>query len=145
MLNSLAVSDLFIFLVTIKHGNDVYRFTQMHTEVTSRGEVYKPIGLDIKWPSPRDTLPRVSVAFDNVGLDLIDEFREFIDPPTISVELTTSVSPDIIEKSYTDIKVDSVEYNVASLSCTGTVKNMLSKQFPSEKYDVIGFNGIHYI
>jgi hypothetical protein len=144
MLNSLMVSDVFIFLVTVKHGVEEHRFTQMHTTVTSRGKDYKPYGLQIQWPNPKDALPKVNVVFDNVDRELVQIFRKFTDAPTITVELTTSLDPNIVEKSYADIQVNSVSYDAMSIQVAGTVKNMLSKAFPYVKYDVPGYPGIHY-
>lgn len=132
------------FLVTLTTpGNPPLRLTDNNEPVVSRGNTYEPFYMEITLPIQNaDELPTVEIHFLHLSSEIIEEVRAFRQPPGITIELVTSITPDIVERTVDFAVLRNVTYDSMIISGRLDLQNVLTSSIPSESYSPQRFPGL---
>ena len=138
--------DPFLALVTLNHVSfaSPIRLVNNQVNITSRGNVYSAFPFRFTLPvDDGETLRQAVIEFDNVSLDLIDEFRS-VNNTTIEVtiELILASIPDIVQMSVEELKIGRINYDSQKVVAELYVDNILQSGLTSEKYTPQNFPGL---
>ena len=85
-------------------------------------------------PDDGDSAREVSIEFDNVSLELIDELRSITDAIDVKIDMILASDPDSIQLSVEDLKMRSVTYTAQRVSARLFMDSFLNVEMTSEKY-----------
>lgn len=98
----------------------------------SNSKTYYFIPFQLSLPDEDDTgTSQMSISFDNVGRDLVPAIRNATSAPDVQVDIVMSCSPNIIEASFPDFIISSVEFDELTVSGTLTLDLFDDEPFPS--------------
>jgi hypothetical protein len=137
-------SDPFLTLLTLSHTSfsDI-RLVNNTSDVTSNSLVYT--AFPFKLVLPRDdgeTSREITIDFDNVGLDLVEEIRTVTDFIDVKIELILSSIPDEVQMSFQELKIQNITYNKSRISAKLFLDTFLNTEMTSEKYTPTIFPGL---
>lgn len=120
--------EVFVILLTIDHPN----FTQpimVSSDPTqllpisnvrgtiSRGNEYPFLPFTIDLPNQDDTgIAKARISIDNIDRTMVNAVRTANSALSVTVEIVLSSSPDIIEVSIPDFRIDHVTYDSMTIS-----------------------------
>jgi hypothetical protein len=135
---------VWIFLVSIgTPGNPVLRLCNNSEPIVSRGETYQPFPFSVKLSTDDgETLPVMQLEFMHLSGEITEAIRGFEQAPDISIELVTNITPDIVERQLSYVKLVNVSYDAMTVSGTLNVINTLSVAFPAESYTPSRYPGL---
>lgn len=84
----------------------------------------------------------VSIEFDNVSLELINELRLVTTAIDAKLEMVLASIPDDVQISLEELKIGSVSYNKTRVSAKLYMDNFLNTEMTSERYDQKSFPGL---
>lgn len=136
--------DPFLILVTLSHPSfTTIRLVNNSENVISNGNVFQAFPMKIRLPvDDGETNREAQIEFDNVSLEILSEIRTvstFID---VKIELILASSPDDIQISFEELKIQSVNYDKQKISARLFLDNFLNTALPSERYGATNFQGI---
>jgi hypothetical protein len=98
--------------------------------ITSRGQAYLPFPFKITLPeSDGETLPKVKYTIANVDQSLVEAIRAEITPPTIKLEVVTTINLDAPEIIIDGLVMHDASYDAVQISGTLSIPNILSRKF----------------
>lgn len=137
-------NDPFLILLTLSHSSFPDIFIVNNSEnIISNGDTF--IGFPFKITLPVDdgeSSRSVTVEFDNVGLDLINEIRSVTDLIDVKLQMILASDPDNIEIELSELKLKDVSYNVNTIKATLFVDDFLNTGMTSERYAPTNFPGL---
>jgi Domain of unknown function (DUF1833) len=137
------VAWLCLLTIWTGDGSDAVHVVNNSEAITSRGIEYAPFPFNVTLPADdSETLPQVSLVLSNVDNAIIQFVRGQLVAPNIALELVTSAYPDIVEKSFTFLKLVSVTYDAMTIQGRLDVDNFLAQKFPAESYVPPQFPGL---
>jgi hypothetical protein len=136
--------DPFLILVTISHASfTTIRLVNNSTQIVSRGNTYLPFPMSIKLPvDDGETAKGVSIDFDNVSLELLDELRTVTTPMDVSLEMILASIPNVVQMSLYDLKITNVTYTKTRVSASLILDTFLNTEMTGESYGPTNFPGI---
>lgn len=137
--------DPFLLLIEVSHPTDfaTMYFAQNTEDVVSNGNTYKAFPVEIKLPDDtEESVPTIEMTFDNVSLELIDEFRQATSDVTFKLKGVLASLPDVVEIEYNELKLTNISYNATTLNATLAIDDLLSEGLTSEKYEPTFYAGI---
>jgi hypothetical protein len=136
--------DPFLMFVTISHATFPTLYLVNNTvDQTSRGQLYQAFPMQIKLPNDDgETVREVSIEFDNVSLELIQELRSVIDPMDVKIEMILASTPDEVQLSLEELKMKSVIYDKQKVSAKLYMDSFLNVELTSEKYTPTIYPGL---
>lgn len=137
-------SDPFLMLVTVSHPTfDTIYLANNTEDIVSRGVTYTAFPMQITLPGDDGESSReVRIEFDNVSLELIEDFRRINSPPDVKVEMILASDPDTIQLSLEDLKLRNISYNKSRISARLYMDNFLNIELTSERYTPENFPGL---
>ncbi len=137
-------SDPFVMLVTLTHTSfTTLRLVNNTENVVSRGNTYNAFPMTITPPvDDGESLREVSITFDNVSLESVDELRTVTTPIDVVIEMVLASSLDTVQHSLEELKIRNITYNKSTISARLYMDDFLSVELTSEKYDPGTFNGL---
>lgn len=140
-------NDPFLTLVTLTHSSFVspIRLVNNTSNIISRGNTFSAFPLKITLPvDDGETSREVTIQFDNVSLELIDEIRSVSSADRIGVklELVLASLPDAVQISLEEMKIGAVTYNSKVVSAKLVMDDFLNSEITSEKYGPDNFPGL---
>lgn len=152
---SQSTNKVFVVLVTINHVN----FTQPirvssdnavllpeagQRGTISRGEEYVFVPFDITLPVQDETeSARAQIVIDNVDRRMIQALRENTNQPlSITIELVVSDSPDTVEISMDDFRLERVTYDAFTITGDLSMEYFDLEPYPAGRFTPSGFPGI---
>jgi hypothetical protein len=137
--------DPLLMLVTLEHpsfGSPIYLVSNTEN-IVSRGNTHTAFPMEIRLPADDGESSReVSIEFDNVSLELIDELRSITSPIEAKVELVLASDPDTVQLAYEELKIRQVTYNKQRISAKLYLDSFLNVQLTSESYGPTNFPGL---
>jgi hypothetical protein len=136
----------FFFLLTLTHkgSHPTYLVNNMEP-VVSRGIEFQPYPFSLILPNDDTSrTPTVKITVDNVDRSLTEEIRALIEPPLVTVELVSSMFPDIVERQIDYLKVRDVVYDAMRVDFTLEIQNIMARKFPCDYYTPDQFVDLFY-
>lgn len=137
-------SDPFLILVTLSHADfSTVRLVNNSENVVSRGNTFMSFPMRIVLPVDDGESDReVSIEFDNVSRELIEEIRSVTTQIDVTLEMILASTPDVVQMSIEELKIGNLSYNQNTISAKLYLDNFLSSAMTSEKYTAQTFPGI---
>lgn len=140
-------NDPFLTLITLSHSSfpSPLRFVNNSVSIVSRSNTYLAFPVKIVLPADDgETDRQVSLQFDNVSLELIDEIRTVSNGEQIGVklEMVLSSMPDDVQFSLEELKILSVSYNQKYVNALLGLDDFLNTELSSERYSPSIFRGL---
>lgn len=134
----------FLMLVTLTHPSfSTIRLVNNSEDIVSNGNTFLAFPMRIKMPvDDGETTREVSIEFDNVSLDLIDELRLVTSPIDVKVELILSSNPNQVQISLEELKLRNVSYNKQRVTAKLYLDSFLNIELTSERYTPKNFPGL---
>jgi hypothetical protein len=138
-------SDPFLMLVTLTHVDFVatQRLVNNASNITSNGFGFTAFPMEITLPADDgETAREVSISFDNVGRDLIDEIRSITTPIGIKIEMVLASDPDQVQITLDDLKIGTISYNASKISARIFMDDFMNTAMTEEKYTPTLYPGL---
>ncbi len=137
-------SDPFLTLVTLSHDDfATIRLVNNTEDIVSRGDTFTAFPMRIGLPSDDGEKAReVTLDFDNVALDLINEIRTVTTPISVKLEMVLASIPDDVQIAFEELKIQSLSYSKTRVSARLFLDSFLSTEMTSEKYSPLIFPGL---
>lgn len=129
--------DPFLMLVEVNHPtfSAPVRLVNNTQDIVSRGETYISFPMEVTLPvDDGESAREVSIQFDNVSLELMDELRTITSPADVVVEMVLASNPDDVQISLEELKMGSIDYNKQRVRANLYLDNFLNTEMTSEKY-----------
>lgn len=137
-------NDPYLILLTLSHEtfDDIYLVNNT-VEITSQGRTFIPFPFKLK-PSVDDgeSAREVTIEFDNVSLELIEEIRSVTSPIAVKVEMILASIPDDIQNTLEDMVIQGLTYNKTRIVARLILDNFLNSEMTSERYTPSNFPGL---
>lgn len=114
--------DPFIVLLTLDHGSlDAPIYIAHNREnVVSRGNTYLAYPLQISLPTDNDNAPQAKITVANISREIGRALERCVYPPTCTIELVLSSTPDTVERSWNDFSFTEASWD--AFRVTGTLE-----------------------
>lgn len=127
--------------------NFTQRLSETDTEVIygtiSNSEEYIFVPLEITLPSEeQDGSSRASLVIRDVTRYLTPIIRTLPGPPKIKIELVLKSTPDVVEATFTDFFISSINYNSDSVTCDLSLIDYQVEPFPVYSFTPKFFPGL---
>lgn len=137
--------DPFLTLVTLSHPEfaDDIRLVNNTVDITSNGQIYSAFPMNIV--PPRDdgeTTREVTIVFDNVSLELLDELRTATVSIQVKLDMILASNPDEIQMSLGELKIKTVSYNASTITAQLYLDDFFNTELTSEKYNPTDWKGL---
>lgn len=135
----------FITLFTLTHPSfaNTIRIVNNTESVSSNGNTFESFPVKVVLPADdNETVREVQIQFDNVSLELIDEFRGVTSPIDVKIQMVLSDNPNFIQYELEDLKLKSISYNAQTITAKLVMDDFLSSGLTSERYTPSNFPGI---
>lgn len=128
-----------LLLITIAHpelAGGVLRLVRDYAPVTSRGNVYTPTALQVRWMGAQPDRPsRASLRLDDVDKTLLDALRSVRKPaPVVTIEAVLASSPDVVQTAITGCEMRELPYDSVSIEGDLTLPAIDDVAFPPRLY-----------
>lgn len=136
--------DPLLMLVTLSDPSfaDI-RLARNTVNIVSRGQTYLAFPMEIRLPADDGERVRdVTIEFDNVSLELIDEIRTVTRPISVKIEMVLSSAPDIVQLAYEELKIRNISYNAQKLIASLFMDSFLNVSLGSETYAPQNYPGL---
>jgi hypothetical protein len=138
-------NDPFLTLITLSHpdfSSDI-RLVNNSVDIVSRGETFVAFPVNIILPSDDGESTReVSITFDNVSRELMNELRTIITPIDVKLEMILASIPDIVQIELAELKIQSISYDAKKVAAKLVMDNFLNVEMTSERYTPEAFRGL---
>lgn len=136
--------DPLLMLVTLSHPDfsPIYLVNNVE-DIVSNGNTFIAFPMKIRLSvEDGETQKEVSIEFDNVGLDLIDELRTVTTPVQVRIDTVLASDPNQIQTTIEELKMRSVNYNSKRITAKLYLDSFLNVELTSEKYSPSNFPGL---
>jgi Domain of unknown function (DUF1833) len=137
--------DVFLILLTLSHptfASDI-RLVNNSTDIVSRGDTFTAFPFKIRLPvDDGESNREVSIEFDNVSLELLDELRTVTTSIEVNIEMILNSLPDEVQISLGELKIQTVSYNKQTVSARLFLDSFLTTELNSEVYSPSVYPGI---
>lgn len=135
--------DPFLTLVTLQGQTFTARLVNNSVDITSRGNTFTAFPMKITLPvDDGQTARSFAIEFDNASLLLINSLRSVTGTIGVTIEMVLASMPDVVQFSFEDLIVTSVNYNASKISATIMMDNFLAVEMTSERYTPSGYPGL---
>lgn len=136
--------DPLLMLVTVSHPSfSTVRLVNNTEDITSRSQTFMAFPMLITPPSDDGESAReVSIEFDNVSLELINEFRQITSPADVKIEAVLASDPDQVQISYEELKLRNITYDKQRIRAKLYMDSFLNVELTSETYGANNFPGL---
>lgn len=137
--------DPFLALLTLTHpsfSQPIYLVNNTE-DIVSNGNTF--VAFPFKFILPSDdaeSTRELSLEFDNVSLELLDEIRSVTTSISLKLEMVLASIPDEIQYEFSELKISNITYNKNRISAKVFLDVFLSSEIPSEKYLPSNFPGL---
>jgi hypothetical protein len=123
-------------LVTLIHPSfTTVKLVNNSEDIVSNGETFTSFPMRIRLPADDGESTReVSIEFDNVSRELIDELRTVTTPIDVKIEMILASNPDDIQITLDELKMRNVTYNKSIVSARLYLDSFLNVELTSERY-----------
>lgn len=137
--------DPFLTLLTLTHPDfpAPIRLVNNSENIISRGDTYTAFPFRLTLPvDDGETLREVSIDFDNVSLELLDEIRSVTTAIDVKMEMILASIPDDVQIQLSELKIGNVNYSQYMISAKLYMDDFLSSALTSESYTPTNYPGL---
>lgn len=103
--------------------------------LTSRGEDYIALPFSIALPEDTDEeVPSVQLRIDNIDRRIVDAVRSISSPPTVTLEVVLSDSPDTVEYGPVELTLTNCTFDAFEVKGQLQQEDLLNDRYPSTQY-----------
>ena len=137
--------DVFLTLLTLTHPSFAgpIRLVNNSVDVISRGQTFIAFPFKLRLPvDDGESAREVSIEFDNVSLEILDELRTVTTSIEVKMEMVLASIPDEVQISIEELKIQTVNYNKQVISARLFLDSFLTTELNSEIYSPTLYPGI---
>jgi len=138
-------SDPFLTLLTLTHPTftSPIRLVNNSVQIISRGNTFLPFPVSISLPADDgETIRQVSIVFDNVSLELINEIRSTTTGISVKLEMVLASAPDQVQIELDELTIVGIQYNAQQITARLQMDNFLNSELGAETYGTTNFRGL---
>ncbi len=133
----------FLTLVTLTHPAFTARLVNNTKDIISRGNVFYAVPIKVNFPvEDGETAREFSLVIDNVSLEIITQMRSVTGNIGVKFELILTSTPDVVQMSYEDLLIKSINYNAKTIAAKISMDSFLVTEMTSEKYTPSLYKGL---
>ena len=111
--------------------------------VTSNSNVFIPMPFEFSLPGSRtDQIPKVEISIDNVDKRIVNAVRSITESPVMKVEVILKGSPDTVEATFDNLKIEQVRYNALKVTGSLVHEDIWNESVPQHSYTPDLFPGL---
>lgn len=143
-INAEQTEEAWLVLMVISHPSlaQPIRVVNNPVNITSGGNVYLAAAFNVTLPDDGESVPVVTLEIDNVDRGIMDAARAISTPPTCSIFVVISSTPNTIEAGPFDMTMSDVNYSAAKISATLIYEDLLNEPFPAPSFNAVLFPGL---
>lgn len=137
--------DVFLTLLTLSHPSFVadVRMVNNSVDIISRGNTFIAFPFKIRLPvDDGESAREVSIEFDNVSLEILDELRTVTTAIDVKIEMILASIPNDVQISIEELKIQNVSYNKHTVSARLFMDSFLTTELNAELYSPTLYPGI---
>jgi len=142
--NASVTNNAFFFLISIVGDSHTFNVVNNIEDVVSNGVTYTAYPFNITMMNQNDSAPKISLSIDNIDRHLTEMIREQLEAPIFTLQMVLSNDLDYVEKTIDFLELTDVTYNAFTITGTLVSSDILSRNFPSEKYTPAAYPGLFY-
>lgn len=145
-INAPQTGEVFLVLVEITHEDLVtpLRFVNNTKDITHNSNTYTAVAFRFTPPVEEDgTISNTSIEFDNVDRSITQVIRSLSSPPSITIKVVLSSSPDTVEAGPWEFILRNVVYNMHTISGDLFYQNYVRNYTSSLSYSTYNFPGLY--
>jgi hypothetical protein len=138
-------NDPFLTLITLNHSSfsAPIRLVNNSVDIISRTNTFTAFPVRITLPADDgETAREVSIEFDNVSRELINEIRQVTDSIDVTLEMVLASIPDEVQIELAELKIYSISYNKTTINAKLAFDTFLNIEMDAEKYTPTNFPGL---
>lgn len=140
-------NKVFLVLLTIQHADigspDTLYFVNNYEDVSSGGDTYTAYPFMINLPGDiEDQLTQVQLVIDNVDRSIVEAIRTLTGPPTVTLSVVLSDTPDVIEAGPFEMTLRNTEWDAITVSGSLQPQDILNEPYPGDGYTPQNFPGM---
>ena len=138
--------EIWIALIEITHPllSQPIRVCSDAKNVYSNGKTFIAYPFELQLPSSTATeVPKASIKIDNVDQDIMFNLRSINTPPNISFSIVRAGNPNLIEVSYPNFILNSVQYDALTITGDISVEQYMTEPYPKDTYTPGRFPGLY--
>ena len=152
--NAQQTNEAFVVLVTINHSTfdaPVRVCSDPHEllpdagvrGIISRGNEYIFMPFEVELPQQDDSgVARAKITMDNISREIVAAVRQATSALSITLEVVLASSPDTLEVSVADFRLERVTYDALTISGEISVEYFDLEPYPSRRFTPADFPGI---
>ena len=127
-----------LVLLTLAHLQlDVpVRVTSDAVATTSNGHTFQPFPFEVTLPDDVEgRAPQAQLRIDNTSQEIIALLRGLTTPPSLTIQIVRSATPDVVEREWSGLEWRSSQYDIGAITGMLTVDDLALEEFPYVTFD----------
>lgn len=127
-----------LVLLTLEHPglDQPIRVTSDAVATTSNGHTFQPFPFEVTLPDDVEgRAPQAQLRIDNTSQEIIALLRGLTTPPSLTIQIVRSATPDVIEREWSGLEWRSSQYDIGAITGTLTIEDMALEEFPYITFD----------
>ncbi len=130
-------------LLTIEAGATVLRVCNNNEPVISGGENFADYPFNITLPSDGEGIPSADLQIANVDNEISEAMDALGSSPLCKIEVVLASTPDVIEMSFSHLKMRGVKQDDISISATLSQSQIDNRPYPPLRVTQRDFPGLY--
>ena len=127
-----------LVLLTLEHPelDAPIRVTSDAVATTSNGHTFQPFPFEVTLPDDVEgRAPQAQLRIDNTSQEIIALLRGLTTPPSLTIQIVRSATPDVVEREWSGLEWRSSQYDIGAITGTLTIEDMALEEFPYITFD----------
>ena len=127
-----------LLLLTITHPTmpTPIRLSSDAVDTISNGQTFQHFPFELILPDDVEgRAPQAQLRIDNTSQEIIALLRGLTTPPSLTIQIVRSATPDVIEREWSGLEWRSSQYDIGAISGTLTIEDMALEEFPYITFD----------
>ena len=127
-----------LVLLTLEHPglDQPIRVTSDAVATTSNGHTFQPFPFEVTLPDDVEgRAPQAQLRIDNTSQEIIALLRGLTTPPSLTIQIVRSATPDVVEREWSGLEWRSSQYDIGAITGTLTIEDMALEEFPYITFD----------
>lgn len=137
-LSAQQTDSAWLILLTVSHADlaTPIRVTSDAVATVSNGNTYTPYPFEVSLPDDVEgRVPYATLRIDNTTTEIAGLLRPLTTPPTLTIQVVRSGTPDTVERSWSGIQWKASAFDVGVVTGTLTMDDVATEEFPYITFD----------
>lgn len=135
--------EAYLVLITILSPTP-RRIVNNNVDIISRGDTFIGLPFEIEFSQDDgESIQQISIYLDNISLEEIEWIRTLTTPVPILIETIFSGTPEIVERSISNMVIRLIDYDAFSITSTVSADDDLNQSVPSDIYSALEWQGLY--